>query len=142
MDPITTVTVVCSCSHLALRAADLTTDLSRLKDKLRNVDRSVSKVIAQVNSIRTTVNSISKWLQRTPSTQTFEVLPEVSSVLTNCTDLIILLVKDVEKIKKTSGAKVKFGMAYTFSEQALVDYQGMLQGQIQALNLLTQFLQL
>jgi hypothetical protein len=142
MEPVSILALVNVCFGITTRIGTITKQLWTLKEKYKQVEWKVLLFETQLSAINTAVIGLSRWLER-PGTYDELIRQELKQSLDSCEVVILVITEYLDKVQMQANKmnlwnKTKF----LRDEGTIMEYEGMLRGQVQALSLLLHILSL
>jgi hypothetical protein len=142
MEPVSILALVNTCLGITTRIGTISNQLWTLKEKYKHVERKVVLFVTQLSAINTAVIGLSEWLEGS-STHDEPIRRELKRSLDSCEIVIQVITEYLDKVQMQANKmnlwnKTKF----LRDEGTIMEYEGMLRGQVQALSLLLHILSL
>jgi hypothetical protein len=144
MDPISAISLLGVCAAIAGRVASTVMAMNGLVSDLRNADRSISRLAAQLSLFNATIEQLHEWLGRAAALSQ-NLQRTLHLALAACSDIVSDIEEYVAKVQPRPGEQAA-GLAdrlrYIWNEKMIVEQERRLATQFQALDLFIRLLQL
>lgn len=142
MDPMSVLALVNTCVSITIRIGTITKQLWTLKEKYKHVERKVVLFESQLAALSATATGLSEWLGG-PVTYDEPIRKELKRSLESCDTVVQVIMEYLAKAQAQSNKMTLWNKTrFLRDEGTILEYEGMLRGQVQALSLLLQILTL
>jgi hypothetical protein len=142
MEPVSILALINTCLGITTRIGSITKQLCTLKEKYKQVERKVLLFETQLSAISTAATGLSEWLERA-GTHDESIRQELKRSLDACEIMILVIAEYLDKVQMQANKMTLWNKArFLRDESTIMEYEGMLRGQVQALSLLLHILSL
>jgi hypothetical protein len=142
MEPVSALALVNTCLGITTRIGTITKQLCTLKEKYKQVERKVLLFETQLSAISTAITGLSEWLER-PGTHDEPIQQELKRSLDSCEIVILVITEYLDKVQMQANKMTLWNKTrFLRDEGTIMEYEGMLRGQVQALSVLLHILSL
>lgn len=142
MEPVSILALANTCLGITTRIGTITKQLWTLKEKYKQVKCKVLLFETQLSAINTAVIGLSGWLEG-PGTHDEPLQQELKRSLNSCEIVILVITEYLDKVQMQANKMNLWNKTrFLRDEGTIMEYEGMLRGQVQALSLLLHILSL
>ena len=142
MDPMSVLALVDTCMSITIRIGTITKQLWTLKEKYKHVEQKVVLLESQLAALSAAATGLSEWLGG-PVTYDEPIRKELKRSLESCDTVVQVMMEYLAKAQAQSNKMTLWNKTrFLRDEGTILEYEGMLRGQVQALSLLLQILTL